>query len=228
MKAGFLLIALFLLTGCAFLPGRLQASEPSVLPRGQAIYIVSHDWHTGFVIPAKTIQVNLPQLKERFPDAAYLEFGWGEQDFYQADEISTGLTLKALFCSAGTVLHVAAIPQRFEAYFANNQVEKLCVTAPAYASLIRFISDSFYKSSRGEIVALKHGLYGNSQFYAAVGDYGLLNTCNSWTAKGLESAGMDINPDFKLTAESVMTYLQEYKSSLSQNASPDLTSLCNF
>jgi hypothetical protein len=38
-----------------------------------------------------------------------------------------------------------------------------------------------------------------------------MNTCNKWTAKGLKSAGMDISPTFKLTADSIMDYLKEYR-----------------
>ncbi len=41
-----------------------------------------------------------------------------------------------------------------------------------------------------------------------------MNTCNTWTAKGLKSAGMDISPTFKLTADSIMDYMKEYRQSL--------------
>ena len=58
------------------------------------------------------------------------------------------------------------------------------------------------------MLALKNGIYGNSQFYKGVGDYYLMNTCNKWTAKGLKSIGMDISPIFKLTADSIMTYIK--------------------
>lgn len=214
MKAGFLLMVMFLPTACAAQPDKINISDPSALTGKQAIYIVSHGWHTSFVIPAKAIQVALPKLKERFPAATYLEFGWGDQDFYQADEITSSLTLKALFWSAGTVIHTVAIPAKFAGYFSNSEVEKLCLTAQGYSALIQFISDSFYKNQTGEIVALKHGIYGNSQFYAGRGDYNLLNTCNNWIARGLESAGMDIYPSFKLTARSVMASVRDYKHSL--------------
>ena len=41
-----------------------------------------------------------------------------------------------------------------------------------------------------------------------------MNTCNKWTAKGLKSAGMDISPTFKLTADSIMDYVKEYRQTL--------------
>jgi len=46
-----------------------------------------------------------------------------------------------------------------------------------------------------------------------------MNTCNKWTAKGLKSAGMDISPTFKLTAESIMDYLEEYRQTLEMDSS---------
>ena len=61
------------------------------------------------------------------------------------------------------------------------------------------------------MVELESGIYGNSQFYKGVGDFYLMNTCNKWTAKGLKSAGMDISPTFKLTADSIMDYLKDYR-----------------
>jgi hypothetical protein len=61
------------------------------------IYVVSHGWHTGFVVPASTIESRLPQLRDRFANAPYIEFGWGDKGFYQAKEITSGLTLQAIF-----------------------------------------------------------------------------------------------------------------------------------
>jgi len=61
---------------------------------------------------------------------------------------------------------------------------------------------------------LQKGIYGDSQFYSAVGDFYLMNTCNRWTAKGLKSIGMDISPTLKLTAGSVMNYLTKANTAL--------------
>jgi len=43
-----------------------------------------------------------------------------------------------------------------------------------------------------------------------------MNTCNTWTAKGLKSAGLDISTAFKLSAESIMDYLSEQKAERTQ------------
>ena len=92
---------------------------------------------------------------------------------------------------------------------------------PEFKSLIKFISRSFYREESGNILKLNHGIYGDSQFYKAKGDFHIFNTCNKWTAKGLESAGMKISTTFKLTAGSIMNYLsrEEFSGRIDLNLS---------
>jgi hypothetical protein len=56
---------------------------------------------------------------------------------------------------------------------------------------------------------LGKGLYGDSEFYAALGAYHVFNTCNSWTARQLAQLDLPIWPYFKLTASSVMNAIAD-------------------
>ncbi|GAB3379979.1 TIGR02117 family protein [Azotobacter armeniacus] len=182
----------------------VQGSEGFTGRGSNEVYIVSHGWHTGFVLPAEEVQRRLPELKRRFGSAAYIEVGWGDEEFYQAQEITTGVTLRAIFWPSESVVHAVAVPTAVDEHFSNTEMARLCLTDDELRSLMSFIEGSFYKNEREEILKMKDGLYGESQFYKGVGEYHLMNTCNVWTAKGLKSAGMDISPAFKLTARSVM------------------------
>ena len=213
MKVELLIIILSLLTACASKPSVVKHTEMPAAVGQEEIYIVNHGWHTGILIPAKRIQDQLPELRKRFGDIPYIEFGWGDKDYYQAKEVTTGITLKAILWPTESVIHAVAVPEKADKFFANSIVEDLCLSGRGYSSLVRFITESFYKDEYGEILELKGGLYGNSQFYKGVGNFYFMNTCNNWTAKGLKSAGMDISPTFKLTADSIMDYLKEYKQS---------------
>jgi uncharacterized protein (TIGR02117 family) len=215
LKALFFIVLLLVLA-CA--PNSQAIKNDSAIVGEQAIYVISHGWHTGFIIPAQAIETVLPTLKTRFPNTPYIELGWGDKGFYQSQEITTGLTLRALFWSAGSVVHAVAVPDNIAEYFSHSEIEKLCLSKQSYAALIAFIVDSFQKDGHSEIITLKNGIYGDSQFYEGAGNYHLLNTCNKWIAKGLASAGMDINPMFKLTAGSVMNTVQNYKQSLDVDA----------
>lgn len=177
------------------------------------VYVVNHGWHTGFVVPSSSIQQTIPELKHRFGNTPYIEFGWGDKEFYQADEITPGVTLKAIFLPTDSVVHVVAVTRKADKYFKYSEVEKFCLADSEFKSLIEFISSSFYRDESDKILKLNHGIYGNSQFYRAKDNFHIFNTCNKWTAKGLESAGMKISTTFKLTAGSIMSYLSREKSS---------------
>lgn len=194
---------IILLSGCSTFPQAVKPVEDTS-PAQHDIYIVSHGWHTGIIVPAADINVVLPSLSTRFKQALWYEVGWGDKGFYQAKEITSKLTLQAMFWSSGAVMHVVAFSDKPRHYFATSDIQQLTLNSSQHLSLMRYIGRSFVRNETGNPIPLKKGIYGDSQFYAANGRYGILNTCNKWTAKGLQSAGMPIDPALKLTAGSVM------------------------
>ena len=203
----FILLIIIILGGCSAKPYIVSYAEKFEGFGQNGVYVVSHGWHTGFVIPAPEIQGVIPELEQRFGDTPYIEFGWGDKGFYQAKETTLGLTLRAIFWPTESVVHSVAVPQKVEEYFSNSEVAKLCLSDGELSALIGFISRSFFRDKSGNLLELQKGIYGDSQFYSGVGDFYLMNMCNRWTAKGLKSIGMDISPTLKLTAGSVMNYL---------------------
>ncbi|EHR8834897.1 TIGR02117 family protein [Shigella flexneri] len=208
MKTILLGLICLLLCSCATFP---QAITPvNNDSAGQhTIYIVSHGWHTGLVIPATNVNRVLPQLTTRFTQPKWYEIGWGDKGFYQAQEVTSKLTMQAMFWSMGAVMHVVAFSAPPEYYFSSSEVKPLTINNSQLDTLMLFLGRSFSRSNAGNLLPLKKGIYGDSQFYAANGRYGILNTCNKWTAKGLQSAGIDIEPALKLTAESVMNAVKK-------------------
>ncbi len=203
----FILLIIIILAGCSTKPYIVSYAEKFEGSGQNEVYVVSHGWHTGFVIPAPEIQGVIPELEQRFGNTPYIEFGWGDKGFYQAKETTLGLTLRAIFWPTESVVHSVAVPQKVEEYFSNSEVAKLCLSDGELSALIGFISRSFFRDKSGNLLKLQKGIYGDSQFYSGVGDFYLMNTCDRWTAKGLKSIGMDISPTLKLTAGSVMNYL---------------------
>jgi uncharacterized protein (TIGR02117 family) len=173
-------------------------------------YIVSNGWHAGVVVPAWRINVLLPDIQKRFEKSAatpagvnYYEIGWGDRGFYEAKEITTLMAFQALFNSPGSVMHVVAVHNPAKA-FGKNEVVKFCLSEAQLANLEKYIVSSFATTTKGELISRRPGLYGDSQFFEAAGTYHFLNSCNTWAAKALRSAGFDIKPTFKLFASQVM------------------------
>ena len=211
MNNHYLLITLLIAANVLIITTKCFATELEMSAKNE-VYVVNHGWHTGFVVHASKIHKEIPELKQRFGNAPYIEFGWGDNEFYQAEEITSGITLKAIFLPTDSVVHAVAVTRKADKYFKHSEVEKFCLEDPEFKSLVKFISSSFYRDESGNILKLNHGIYGDSQFYKAKGDFHIFNTCNKWTAKGLESAGMKISTTLKLTAGSIMNYLSKVKS----------------
>ncbi|MCW8330937.1 TIGR02117 family protein [Photobacterium sp. SDRW27] len=202
-----LFISLVLTSGCSSLPKATLPSEQVPSTSYQVAYIVNHGWHTGIVYPREELLHFLPELAERFGDGQYLEIGWGDMEFYQSREVTVGITLRAIFLPTDSVLHVASVPSSPYESFPNSKIRKMCLGQAQIKSLGRFISNSFERDPSGRAVATQKGLYGDSQFYSGVGSFNVFNTCNKWTAIGLESAGFDIDASFNLTASDIIEFL---------------------
>ncbi|MCP4116068.1 MAG: TIGR02117 family protein [Desulfobacteraceae bacterium] len=213
LKKGLLLVLILAagshMTACGCKP-RVVRPKPAAGSQAQpqVIHVANHGWHTGVIIPGREINREMPVLEDRFGDAPYYEFGWGDAQFYQAKEISFRLGVRALCWPTDAVLHVVALPDEPETCFPHSEVATLFITKEGYDSLREFISLSFARNSQGLPRALARGIYGDSHFYRAEGTFFLTNTCNKWTAKALRSAGRDIPVTFSFSAGSIMNHLR--------------------
>ena len=67
-------------------------------------------------------------------------------------------------------------------------------------------------------MVLGQGQYANSRFYAARGKYSLLQTCNTWTARALRSAGLPITSLYAVSAGNVMAQTRPLGRRISEHA----------
>ena len=151
MKNHSLLLALVIAANMVIGVIKCFATEIDKSARNE-VYVVNHGWHTGFVVPALDIQQVIPELKNRFGNAPYIEFGWGDNEFYQAEEITSGITLKAIFLPTDSVVHAVAVTRKADKYFKHSEVEKFCLKDPEFKSLVKFVSSSFYRDKSGNIL----------------------------------------------------------------------------
>ena len=190
-----------------------SVQNTSKINQPYAAYAVSHGWHVGVVVPAERLNALLPELKKRFEKTktlagvtqspGFYEIGWGDRGFYEAKEITKLMAVQALFNSPGTVMHVVAVHNPEKA-FGRSHITKFCLTEAQLTNLESFIVNSFAKNTADNIISRRLGLYGDSQFYEGAGTYHFLNSCNTWAAKALRSAGFNISPTFKLFSRQVM------------------------
>ena len=89
----FIILMSALLLACASPPSDLFPPGPN--EPSKTIYLVSHGWHAGIVVKRADIPPGTWPQHNDFPEAEYLEVGWGDKDYYMTPEPHFGITLKA-------------------------------------------------------------------------------------------------------------------------------------
>lgn len=165
-------------------------------------------WHTGLVLSAANLAPPLAVLRRRFPDARYLEFGWGNRGFYLAPQPGIGTALSSLFPSP-SVLFVQGLQQDPDAGLSSASVLRwLCVSAAGYRRLEAYVEGYFLKGQHGELVSLESRPSRHGEFFASAQSYDAFHTCNTWTATALRSAGLPVGDRGVIFARQVMSEIR--------------------
>ncbi|MBF0611040.1 MAG: DUF2459 domain-containing protein [Magnetococcales bacterium] len=172
------------------------------------LYVVSHGWHSGFLLDYLAVQQVIPQLAAAFPGARFLEIGWGDAEFYQKPDAGVSDAIQAACCSTGSVMHVVALDYAPEIYFAkSSRVVPVAIHGAGMACLGEYLNRHLARNEEGQMIPLGPGLYGRSRFFRATGAFSLSYTCNSWTTEGLQAAGVVMQPTLCRTADCVLEQL---------------------
>lgn len=164
------------------------------------VFIVHSSWHAAIVLRARDIDLAaIPELRD-LPGARFVEFSWGDQNYFPDPHAGVLTALKAAFWSSGSVVHVVAVNDDLRSFYPGASVVELHFSRAAYAKLVQFISASFSRSSPGIAARPSPGLFAYSRFYPSTLRFSMIRTCNRWVADGLKAAGVPIAPSYVITA----------------------------
>lgn len=203
------ILALPLFLGASCL-GPVKSLYPPVADqRSRSVYVVSHGWHTGLVIPCDDVAPELWRAARDFAPARYIEVGWGDDGFYRAQKITVSITLKALFWPTPSVLHLVGLDDP-PAEFAGSKLVEVTLSPEGFDKMCAFVGRTHEYTKEGRPIWLARGLYGESAFYRARGKYYFPKTCNHWTARALRKAGCPITPLYCVTAGNVLLQTKKF------------------
>lgn len=177
-------------------PGTAAAAARSDHHR---VLVVRRGWHAGLVFDRADIaETGLMAEAADFASARLIEFGWDDREFYKARDPGLWLALRAGLAPTPTVLNLAPLA----APPSEPEVIALGLPENAFQRLVQAISDTFDRGGGNAAIMPRRGA--GDRFYPAHGEFHLRSTCNTWTARVLASAGVDIDPAGVITADTLM------------------------
>jgi uncharacterized protein (TIGR02117 family) len=194
------LVGVFLLLLAFPFLGFIIPRKGSYAPKESCDYkvcVVRFGYHSQILLPVQTRifdwrdYLNLDHSTNTTPNYGYLGFGWGERNWYinppreLGQQISYGS--RALFLPNSSILRVEKYPDLPQDY----ETKCVGISSENYLELVEFIQNSFQRNRQGKKLKIAKDLHGQSNFYRAKGTYSLLNNSNHWTARGLQSCGLN-------------------------------------
>ncbi len=175
----------------------------------KTIFIVHNAWHAAIVLDRGDLSLDaVPELSD-FPGAKFIEFSWGDQDYFPDPNSGVWAALRAAFWSRGSVLHLVGFSENLAQFYGGAEIFELRLAPAAQRQLIRFISQTFARPNSSSRAQATPGLFPYSRFYSATGKFSLLRTCNTWVAEALASAGLPVSPGNVFTAGSLASQLAD-------------------
>ncbi|MBD2187508.1 DUF2459 domain-containing protein [Pseudanabaena mucicola] len=196
----FLGLAMAIASYFLYCPNQILVLDPSSKSnsKNRVVYFVQHDWHSGL---AWQQQQGEKFGAEAWKDAPYVEVGWGDRQFYYANDQSILSMLRAVFIPSDSVIHVASLAVS-PAQFFQVPVLPMTLSEVGFQNLFNYVKNTFAVDGNGDrLAAIGQGQYVISNFYAAVPRYFGLFNCNTWAAEALRQAGVAVCPNRALMAK---------------------------
>lgn len=172
------------------------------------VFVTSNGWHSSIVIGHSALPGGLVLEAADFPDARFLEFGWGDAEYYPAKDPGIGLALAAALVPTPSVVHMAGYAHPPARRYPKSEVLALVLDEASLGRLVTFIDATFDRGGQARVASSGPGLYSDSLFYPALGEFHLFNTCNTWSARALAVAGLGLKPMRIPSAEELMEQLR--------------------
>ncbi len=166
-------------------------------PDGIEVWFVSNPIHTDIILPVRTAELD---WRERFPqgsfcvdaaEATHVAFGWGNKRFYidtpTWGDLRFSTVAGALFWPYASCMHVSLCRDED----LPKDARSVRLSAAQFQRLVKFVNDGFRHRSDDSIILIPHAAYGpNDAFFEADGRYHCFNTCNCWTGRAMQAAGI--------------------------------------
>ncbi len=176
----------------------------------KSVSIVHNSWHAAIVLRSSDLVKTMPELAD-FPAAQFIEFSWGDKDYFPDPQSGIFGAIKAAMWSSGSVIHLVGFTDTVENFYRGATITELRLSPAAYERMVDYIDETFLREQSSGRARAAPGLFSSSRFYPARRSFSLLRTCNTWVAEALEQAGLSMSPAFVITAGNLQSRLSAIK-----------------
>lgn len=176
--------------------------------KSETIYVMSNGWHSAIVVSRASLPPGAIPESADFPSALYLSLSWGDAEYFPERQPTFAMGLRAALGPTPAVVHLAGLRSHPQDIFSSDEVVQLRIPADGFGDLVAFLDGTFARDGAERAQSVAPGLYSFSLFYPAEGEFHLFNTCNTWTARGLEAGGWPIRVSGTVSAEDLMTQVR--------------------
>ena len=186
------LACLCLAAGCASPVNGLFPAPPDQAPR--TVYVLYYKHHTGVIFRAADIPAGVWPEHREFPDAEYLEVGWGDIEGYRYP-LTLGIAFRSMFDSKGSILLIHAfsgsVTNEYDGF--AKQIIALQLSRRGFGRLCAYVQNTYVLGPLNRPIPIP-SFDSEENFFLASGHYSVINNCNNWTARALREGGCPIRP----------------------------------
>lgn len=172
------------------------------------IYIVTHEFHSGIVFNKSDISLDYLSNADFYDDAAYIEIGFGDKQYYMADDPGIFTGARAILLPTQSVLHVVKFSLPPKITFPKSKIFPLSINNEQLELILKFVKNAFLVKDN-TISSIGGSIYLEGSFYRGKESFHLFNTCNTWVAKALNYAGRDVRSSLVITQQSLVKQLKD-------------------
>ncbi len=193
-KYASLLLMFIVITACSSFNKTCDSVTNRDEKSADVVYIISRGWHTDIAIPVKELGKDLAFYAKIYPGAKVIIFGYGKKTFVTAPPQTISEYILGPVPGPAVIHTIGIRATPLEAYPPEDTIA-INLPPGGAAALSKFISDDLARDAENKPRVVAKSTDPAGLFYAAISEYNLLHTCNTWAIDALHSAGLNISSD---------------------------------
>lgn len=201
LLAGCILVIALAMAGCASIRSPAIDAPPESL---RSIFVVRRGWHTGIAVPTRDWPNPDWTLLRDFPDADYLEFGWGDKRYYQSEPATSWQGSRAALWPTASVVHVIGLRQPVSEHALALDIVEVRIPVERLHRVANAIEQEFAHDTPAPTGSTLRAAPEPNRFYEGRRRFYFPRMCNWWAASRLREAGCLVTPATTIFAARVM------------------------